>query len=261
MKKIMTLTLLSLSLNALAIDSDKYCLPFLNGTLEGQTEKPGIMDGLTASKSKIEIAGSMVEAINISPEDITTKGEMKTESFPWGEEVSMDIMKFKKNGKPVKDYKLIIKRDKSGNLISVAKKPVLFQDFKLSTDTLYFKPQNDTCIPEKYVARNKLKFNVELCREIDRFFVENPSAKSCLVARYDKKLASLVKEFSKGLGEKLILGLEKKSEDMSPLYAAKHRVNCSEEGLDGILEDKGLWDSYNGKRGEEKVKGAKGDEQ
>jgi len=261
MKNIFVLAALSLSFNAFAVDVDKYCLPFLNGQLESQGSKPEIMEGFSASKAKMEIAGSMVETINILPEDNESKGDIKVNKYPWGEEQIMNIMKYKKNGKQVKDYKLIVSRDKAGNLISVSKKPILLQDFKFKADTLFFKPQKDTCIPEKYIGNNKLKFSLDLCREIDRFFAENPSAKECLVARHDQKLASLVKEHAKSLGEKVVLGLEKRSEDMSALYAAKHRVDCSEAGVDGILGDKEIWDSYMGKRGEEKLKPAFGEEE
>jgi hypothetical protein len=261
MKKLLTLAVLSLSFNALAVDMDKYCLPFLNGELETQEAKPEVMDGFVATKAKMEIAGNMVDTINILPAELDSKGDTQVVKYPWGEESTMKIMKYKKNGKQVTDYKMIISRDKAGNLISVSKKPILLQDFKLHANTIYFKPQKDTCIPEKYIGHNKLKFNVDLCREIDRFFAEDPTAKDCLVARHDQKLASLVKEFSKGLGEKIILGFEKKTEDMSTLYAAKHRVNCSEAGVDGILGDKALWDGYVGKRGEEKLKSAIGQEE
>lgn len=96
---------------------------------------------------------------------------------------------------------------------------------------------------------------------MDRFFAENPSAKDCLVARHDQKLASLVKEHAKGLPEQMILSQEKQSDDLSALFAAKHRVDCSEAGINGILADKEIWDDYNGKRGEEKLKPALGDEQ
>lgn len=261
MKSMIALSALALSLNALAVDADKYCLPFLNGSLDSQGKKPEIMEGFTAKKEKMEIAGSMVESISIVPDDLESKGDVKTTQHPWGEEMEMTILKFKKNGKQVKDYKMIVSRDKSGNLISIRKKPVLLQDFKLHSDTLYFKPQKDVCIPEKYIGDRKLKFSVDLCRELDRFFAENPMAKECLVARHDQKLASLVKEHAKALPEKVILGLEKSSEDLASLYAAKHRIDCSEAGLDGILNDKEIWGSYVGKRGEEKVKGASGDQE
>lgn len=254
MKKFLTLAVLSMSFNAAAIDMDKYCLPFLNGQMETQGSKPEVMEGFVATKAKMEIAGSMVETINILPEELDAKGDVKVNKYPWGEETVMNIMKYKKNGKQVKDFKLIVSRDKSGNLISVAKKPLLLQDLKLKADTIYFKPQKDICIPEKYIGNNKLKFSVDLCREIDRFFAENPSAKECLVAKHDQKLAGLVKEHAKALGEKIVLGLEKQSEDLSALYAAKHRVDCSEHGLDGILNDKGIWETYIGRRGEEKIK-------
>lgn len=261
MKKIITFAVLSLSFNAMAVNVDKYCLPFLNGRLETQGSKPEIMDGFVATKAKMEILGSMVDTINILPTELESKGDTKVNKYPWGEETVMNIMKYKKNGKQVKDYKMIVSRDKSGNLISISKKPILLQDFKLKSDTLYFKPQKEVCLPEKYIGDNKLKFSVDLCREIDRFFAENPSAKDCLVARHDQKLASLVKEHAKSLGEKLILNLEKQSEDMSALYAAKHRVDCSEAGLDGILGDKEIWDNNIGKRGEEKLKSPYGEEE
>ena len=263
MKKLLALVALSLSLNAMAVDIDKYCLPFLNGELkeQGDENKPEIMAGFVAKKDKMEIAGSMVDTIKISPvESELLKGDPDTKKYSWGEEEIIPIMKFKTNGKKTKDYTMIISRDKSGNLISISKKPVLLQDFKLKSDTLYFKPQKDVCIPEKYIGNNKLKFSVDLCREIDRFFIENPKAKDCLVTRDDQKLAGLVKEFSKGLGEKVILGLEKSTESMSGLYAGKHRVNCSEAGVDAILGDKEIWDNYIGKRGEEKIK-TSGEEQ
>ncbi len=253
MKTLLTLSVFAISLNAFAIDTDKYCLPFLNGRLDAQGKRPEIMMGFTAKKEKMEIAGAMVESISIVPDDVESKGDVKTSQYPWGEEMEMTILKYKKNGKQVKDYKMIISRDKAGNLISIRKKPVLLQDFKLFSDTLYFKQQKDICIPEKYIADNKLNFSVDLCREIDRFFAENPTAKECLVSRHDQKLASLVKEHAKSLPEKVILGLEKGSEDMSALFAAKHRIDCSEAGLDGILNDKKIWGSYIGKRGEEKV--------
>lgn len=261
MKRFLTLAVLTLTFNAFAIDMDKYCLPFLNGQLDKQGTKPALMEGFSATKTKLEIAGNMVETIDIMPDELDSKGTTKTTKYPWGEETVMNIMKYKKNGKQVTDFKLVVGRDKAGNLISVSKKPVLLQDFKLSSDTLYFKPQNDTCIPEKYIGNSKLKFSVDLCREIDRFFVENPSAKDCLVARHDQKLASLVKEHAKGFGEKVVLNLEKHSEDLSALYAAKHRVDCSEAGVDRILSDKALWDGYVGKRGEEKLKAAFGEEE
>lgn len=261
MKNLFALAVLSLSFNALAVDMDKYCLPFLNGQLESQGSKPEVMEGFVATKAKMEIAGSMVDTINILPAELDSKGDSKVNKYAWGEETVMNIMKYKKNGKQVKDYKLIISRDKSGNLISISKKPIFLQDFKLKSDTLYFKPQKDTCIPEKYIGDNRLKFSVDLCREIDRFFAENPTAKECLVSRHDQKLASLVREYAKALGEKVVLGLEKQSEDMSALYAAKHRVDCSEAGLDGILGDKDIWENYIGKRGEEKLKSSSGEEQ
>lgn len=261
MKKLLTFAVLSLSLNALAVDMDKYCLPFLNGQLETQGSKPEVMEGFVATKAKMEIAGSMVDTINILPTELDSKGNTKVIKYPWGEETVMNIMKYKKNGKQVTDFKMVISRDKSGNLISVAKKPILLQDFKLNSDTLYFKAQKDKCIPEKYIGKSKLKFSLDLCREIDRFFAENPSAKDCLVARHDQKLASLVKEHAKGFGEKIILNIEKQSEDLSALYAAKHRVDCSEAGVDGILGDKEIWDNYIGKRGEEKLKAAFGEEE
>lgn len=261
MKKLLALAVLSLSFNALAVDMEKYCLPFLNGQLENQGAKPEVMEGFVATKVKMEIAGSMIDTINILPEELDSKGDVKVNKYPWGEETVMNVMKYKKNGKQVKDFKLIVSRDKSGNLISVSKKPILLQDFKLKADTLYFKPQKETCIPEKYIGNNKLKFSVDLCREIDRFFAENPSAKECLVSRHDQKLASLVKEHAKALGEKIVLGLEKQSDDLSALYAAKHRVDCSEAGVDGILGDKEIWDNYIGKRGEEKLKSALGEEE
>ncbi|MBA2404625.1 MAG: hypothetical protein H0V66_07630, partial [Bdellovibrionales bacterium] len=239
-----------------------YCLPFLNGQLETQGSKPEVMEGFVATKVKMDIAGSMVDTIKILPSELDLKGDSpKPVLYPWGEEETLNIMKYKKNGKQVKDYKLIISRDKSGNLISISKKPRLLQDFKTNSDTLYFKPQKDTCIPEKYIGNNKLKFSVDLCREIDRFFAENPKAKECLVSRDDQKLASLVREHAKSLGEKVILGLEKQTEDMSALYAAKHRVDCSEAGVDGILGDKAIWDNYIGKRGEEKLKSSAGEEE
>lgn len=261
MKKLLALAVLTLSFNAVAVDMEKYCLPYLNGQLETQGSRPEVMEGFVATKAKMEIAGSMVDTINILPEELDAKGDIKINKYPWGEETVMNVMKYKKNGKQVKDFKLIVSRDKSGNLISVSKKPILLQDFKTRADTLYFKPQKETCIPEKYIGNNKLKFSVDLCREIDRFFAENPAAKECLVAKHDQKLASLVKEHAKSLGEKIILGLEKQSEDMSALYAAKHRVDCSEQGLDVILNDKGIWETYIGKRGEEKVKDSSAEEQ
>lgn len=256
MYKVFATIVLLMSFNAFAVDMEKYCLPFLNGQLETQGEKPEVMEGFVATKVKMEVAGSMVDTINILPEDLDAKGDVQVKSYPWGEETTMNVMKFKKNGKQVKDFKLIVSRDKSGNLISVSKKPNLLQDLKFRSNTLYFKPQKETCIPEKYIGNNKLKFSVDLCREIDRFFAENPSARECLVAKHDQKLASLVKEHAKGLGEKLILHMEKKSEDLASLYAAKHRVDCSEQGLDVILNDKSIWESYVGKRGEEKIKDA-----
>lgn len=146
-------------------------------------------------------------------------------------------------------------------MISVAKKPNILQDLKLKADILYFKPQKDTCIPEKYIGKNKLKFSLDLCRELDRFFAENPSARDCLVSRHDQKLASLVKEHAKSIGENFALEVQKRSGDMSALYAAKHRVDCSEAGVDGILGDKEIWDNYIGKRGEEKLKPLKGEEE
>jgi hypothetical protein len=261
MKNLFALAVLSLSFNALAVDVDKYCLPFLNGQLESQGSKPEVMEGFVASKAKMEIAGSMVDTINILPDELDSKGDSKVNRYPWGEETVMNIMKYKKNGKQVKDYKLIVSRDKSGNLISISKKPILLQDFKLKSDTLYFKPQKETCLPEKYIGDNKLKFSVDLCREIDRFFAENPTAKECLASRHDQKLASLVREHAKALGEKVVLGLEKASKEMSSIYAAKHRVDCSEAGLDGILVDKEIWDNYVGKRGEEKLKSSSVEEE
>lgn len=261
MKNLITLSLLAFSLNSFAADMDKYCLPFLNGGLDKQESKPEVMEGFVAVKVKMEIAGNIVDTINIQPSDLELKGDVSIKKYPWGEESVMTVMKFKKNGKPVKDFKLIVSRDKAGNLISVAKKPILLQDFKLRSNTLYFKPQKDVCIPEKYIGNNKLKFSVELCREIDRFFAENPSAKECLVSRHDQKLASLVKEHAKGLSEKVMLSLEKSDEDRSALYAAMHRVDCSENGVDSILNDKSLWDTYVGRRGEEKLKSQTGDEE
>ncbi len=261
MKKLLTITALALSFNALAVDVDQYCLPFLNGKLDTQGSKPEIMEGFVATKAKMEISGSIVDTINILPEELDSKGDSKVVKYPWGEETTMNIMKYNKKGKQIKDYKMIISRDKSGNLISISKKPILFQDFKVNADTLYLKPQGDKCIPEKYIGNNKLKFSVDLCREIDRFFAENPTAKECLVSRHDQKLASLVKEHAKSLGEKVILGLEKQSDDLSALYAAKHRVDCSEAGVDGILGDKEIWGNYIGKRGEEKLKAAYGEEE
>lgn len=254
MKKILALGVLTLSLNVLAADMDTYCLPFLNGELKDQGEKPALLEGFVASKAKMEVAGSMVETIDIALTDVELQGEVKSKTYPWGEESEMTVMKFKKNGKQVKDYKMIVSRDKEGNLISIAKKPILLQDFRFKADTLYFKPQGGKCIPQKYIAKNKLEFSVDLCREIDRFFVENPSAKECLAARHDQKLASLVKEHAKALGEKIILYSEKVDEDMGSLYSAAHRLDCALNGLNGLLDDKSIWESYIGKRGEEKVK-------
>ena len=255
MKKIITIGVLALSMNAMALDSDTYCLPFLNGELKDQGSKPDIMEGFTATKSKMEVAGSMVETIDLVPSELDLLGEVKKPKvYPWGEESEITIMKYKKNGKQVKDFKMVISRDKEGNLISIAKKPILLQDFKFKADTLYFKPQSGKCIPQKYIAKNKLEFSVDLCREIDRFFKENPSAKECLASRHDQKLASLVKEHAKSLKEKVVLHLEKADEDMSNLYSGAHRVDCAEYGLNGILNDSGLWGNYIGKRGEEKVK-------
>lgn len=273
MKTLLALSVLSLSLSAVAADMDKYCLPFLNGQMESQGavvkegklvspgKKPEIMEGFVAEKVKLKVAGNMVDTIQLksTDPDIMSDADKKTSSYPWGEEEVFKIMKYKKNGKKTTDYKLIVKRDKSGNLISIAKKPVLLQDFDLTSDTLYFKPQKETCVPSTFIKDSKLAFSVDLCREIDRFLVENPSAKECLVARHDQKLAALVREHAKNLPEKIVLDIEKKSEDMSALYAAKHRVDCSQAGLDPILQDGSIWGNYIGKRGEEKVKGADGD--
>jgi hypothetical protein len=261
MKKYFLLSMIAVSFNVMAVDTDKYCLPYLNGSLDPQAKKPEIMEGFSAKKEKMEVSGSIVESIAIVPDDLESKGDVKTTQFPWGEEVETTILKYKKNGKQVKDYKMIVSRDKAGNLISIRKKPILLQDFKLHSDTLYLKVQKDTCIPEKYIADRKLNFSVDLCRELDRFFAENPTAKACLDARHDQKLASLIKEHAKGLPEKVILGLEKNNEDMAPLYAAKHRIDCSEAGVDGIVNDKVIWGNYVGKRGEEKVKGSSGDQE
>ena len=109
MKKLLSLTLLSLSFNALAVDMDKYCLPFLNGKLASQSAQPDVMEGFVATKAKMEIAGSMIDTINILPIELSNKGDVKISKFPWGEETSIEIMKYKKNGKQVKDFKLVIR--------------------------------------------------------------------------------------------------------------------------------------------------------
>jgi len=240
MKKLLVTLLIPVSQSAFsATDLEKYCLPFLNSS---QNEPLNIMEGFEAKKDKIIIDEKTVDSISILSKEPDRMGEKKTVLRPWGEEVHMEILKFKKNGKAVRDFTLIISRDKEGRLISLTKKPVLLQDLKIKPDTLTFSVMNNTCLPDTYVEGTKLKFSTLLCRELDTFYKENPSAKACMDAKFDQKLAAIIKEHAVGIGEKIITGVEKKLGEYSPLYGAKHRVDCTEYGLDELLLDKSIWD-------------------
>jgi hypothetical protein len=240
MKKILLTLLIPVSQTVLgATDFEKYCLPLLNSS---PNETLKMMEGFEAKKDKIIINEKTVESVSILPKELDRVGEKKTVLKPWGEEIHMEILKFKKNGKAVRDFTLIISRDKEGRLLSLTKKPVLLQDLKIKPDTLTFRVVNNTCIPDAYVEGTKLKFSTDLCRGLDTFYRENPSAKACMDAKFDQKLAALIKEHAVGLGEKIVTGIEKKLGEYSPLYGAKHRVDCTEYGLDELLLDKSLWD-------------------
>lgn len=241
MKKILALTILTASLNALSADVDKYCMPYLEGKIEGQSGKPALLTGFDVSKGSMEVSGKMVDSIKILPSQSDLKGNSKTKNTKEGEEVEIEIMKFKQNGKKVLDYTLVINRDKAGNLLSIAKKPVVLQDFKMRAESLSFRTLNGVCMPEKFVVSNKLHFNVTLCRAIDQFWIDNPAAKGCLDAKYDKKLAGLIKEHLSKTSEEDSLNTIIKYEDKSQMFAGQHRGNCITEGVESIVKDDALW--------------------
>ena len=248
MKKIFALTLLTVSLNVLATDFDKYCLSYLEGKISGQPEKPGILNGFNLSKDRIEVAGKMVDTINILPAQSDLSGNSKRKNTKEGEEVEIEIMKFKSNGKKVVDYTMIINRDRAGNLISISKKPNMLQDFKVRAETLYFKTQNNVCIPEKLVESNELKFNVSLCRALDKFWAENPAAKGCMDSRFDQKLATLIKGHLVQTSEENSVNMILKYKDESQNIAGLHRMNCKGQGVESIVKDDALWGDTSAKK-------------
>ncbi len=104
---------------------------------------------------------------------------------------------------------------------------------------------------------SKLKFNVTLCRALDQFWIDNPAAKGCMDAKYDKKLADVIKKNLVKTSEEDSLNTILKYEDKSQVFAHQHRGNCITEGVDSIVKDDSFWGDAAAVKKEDDKAGAK----